>query len=128
MGSGREERDRDRGQVAPRPARGGGRAPGPDHRWWEGRLLPDQAERLVQVRGFPGEDQGAPLKAGSGVGPAGRPLLYYGAVAAWMEQPAAFISSSACMPVSAFTGAQRLTRTRTWNSCLRASRAVARTQ
>src|SRR5216683_3003671 len=52
----------------------------------------------------------------------------YGAVAAWSWQPAAFISSSACSPVSSFTAAHRLTRTRTWNAFFRASSALARTQ
>ena len=55
-------------------------------------------------------------------------FTFYGAVAAWTWHPAAFISSSACCPVSGLTAAQRLRRTRTWTSCLRASSAVARTQ
>src|SRR3984893_2505789 len=114
MGSGRQERDRDRRQVAARLARGGGRAPGRDHRRRQGLRLPCPAERLFQIRTNHAQGPSPPLADRFvGLAPWAGPFFIYGAVAACIWQPAVFISSSACSPVSGLTAAQRLTSTRT---------------
>src|SRR5258707_14840665 len=136
MGGGRQERHRDRRQVAPRPARRRGRSPGRDHRRRKGWQLPGEAERLLQVRGLTGQEPRSRVvnslspsgEVGRGAAAWGAASSFYGAVAAWTMQPAAFIYSIACSPVSSLTAALRLTSTRTWKSCFPASSAVARTQ
>src|SRR5712691_11799927 len=69
MGSSRQERDRNRGQVAARPPSRRGGAPGRNHRQRQGRRLPGSAQRLLQVRRLRGEEQSPPL-TGSLIGPA----------------------------------------------------------